>query len=76
MCQICHVTFSDQSAISAHYDTAHDARHKCDVCEMKFAQKGQLSEHLASVHGLGQRKSFACDVYKSALTRHMKTVHK
>ena len=64
-CQIRHMPFGDQSAISAHYDAAHaqsrtieappraehsDSRHKCVVCGRKFATKGNLSRHLETVH--------------------------
>ena len=74
-CQICHMTFSDQSAISAHYDTAHaqsssrpprpehpDARYECEVCGRKFIRKLNLKQHLSSVHGVGDVKTFQCDV--------------
>ena len=60
------IQFSDQSAISAHYDTAHaqsntrappplrpehpDARHECEVCGRKFTRKSHLSRHLETVH--------------------------
>ena len=73
-CQICHVMFSDQSAISAHYDTAHsqssrpprpehpDARYECEVCGRKFTEKGNLKKHMSTVHGVGDVKTFQCDI--------------
>ena len=86
-CQICHMTFSDQSAISAHYDTAHtlgprNARFECEVCEKKFTQKCDVKRHLSTVHGVGDVKTFECDVCskvfkeKSNLTKHLRRVHK
>ena len=72
-CQICYMTFNDQSAISAHYDTAHaqsssrgrperpDARHECDVCGRKFTRKFDLKTHLSTVHDVGDVKTFQCD---------------
>ena len=83
------MTFSDQSAISAHYDTAHahgssrpDARHECEVCDRKFTEKRSLKRHLSSVHGVGEIQMFPCDVCtrvfkeKHHLKRHMSTVHR
>ena len=88
-CQICHMVFNDQSAISAHYDTAHaqssdnpNAKYECTVCGKKMTSKQSLERHKTNTHGLGEKTSLSCDVcgyvtyYKSALTRHMKTVHK
>ena len=68
------MTFNDQSAINAHYDTAHaqstghsrperpDARHECEVCGRKFTVKRSLSKHLLAVHGVGGIQTFQCDV--------------
>ena len=67
------MTFSDHSAISAHYDTAHaqscrsrpehpDARHECEVCGRKFTEKRSLNLHLKTIHGVGDVKTFQCDV--------------
>ena len=72
-CQICYMTFSDQSAISAHYDTAHaqsstskperpDARYECEICGRKFMQRGYLKTHRRTVHGVGDVKNFECGV--------------
>ena len=90
-CQICHMTFSDQSAISAHYDTAHaqssgrpehpDARHECEVCGRKFTAKKHLYRHMRTVHRVGDVKTFKCDIcsktftQKSSLKSHLETVH-
>ena len=75
-CQVCHMTFSDQSAVNAHYDTSHaqsntrrpparpehpDARHKCEVCGGKFMQKSNLSLHLRTVHNADLPRP-ECDV--------------
>ena len=66
--------FSDQSAINAHYDTAHaqssssvrpehpDARYECEVCGRKFIRNYHLKRHLAAVHGVGDVKTFQCGV--------------
>ena len=90
-CQICYMTFSDQSAISAHYDTAHaergrpehsDARYECDVCGRKFTEKCSLKRHTSTVHGVGDVKTFECDLCskvfkeKGNLTKHLRRVHK
>ena len=69
------MTFIDQSAISAHYDTAHaqsssrpprpehpDARHECEVCGKKFVRNRDKKRHLSTVHGVGDVKTFQCDV--------------
>ena len=85
------MTFSNQSAISAHYDTAHaqssgkpehpDARYKCEVCCRKFVDKYVLKKHLSTVHGAGDVKTFQCDSCsrmfkeKSKLKRHISRVH-
>ena len=72
-CQICHMTFNDQSAINAHYDATHalnssgkrehpDARHECDVCARKFVYKCDLKRHLSTVHGVGNVTTFKCEV--------------
>ena len=86
-CQLCHMTFSDQSAINAHYDTVHSvtenpkARFGCEVCDKKFTSKTSLKQHLAFTHSIGDAKTFQCDIcsrvfnYKSHLTRHIKSVH-
>ena len=60
------IQFSDQSAISAYYGTAHvqssttaplpprpehpDARHECEVCGRTFAFKRNVTRHLRTVH--------------------------
>ena len=91
-CQICYMTFSDQSAINAHYDTAHaqstgrperpDARYECDVCGRKFTEKCSLKRHTSTVHGVGDVKTFECDLCskvfkeKGNLTKHLRRVHK
>ena len=83
--------FSDQSAISAHYDTAHaqssgrpehpDARYGCEVCGRKFTRKYDLKTHLSAVHGVGDVKTFQCDLCsrvfkrKGDLERHVQNVH-
>ena len=86
-CQICYMMFNDQSAINAHYDTAHapreraDAKYECNICGKKVMRKGTLRQHLAKMHGLGDIRKFPCDIcshvfyQKNNLTRHMKTVH-
>ena len=82
--------FCDQSAISAHYDTAHaqssrpehpNARHECEICGRKFTEKWNLKLHLRTVHGVGGAESFQCDVCsyvtkrKADLKRHLSSVH-
>ena len=84
------MTFSDQSAISAHYDTAHaergrpehsDARYECEVCGKKLVHNHHMKRHMATVHGIGDVKTFQCDICsrvfkeKSTLTKHLNTVH-
>ena len=87
-CQICHMTFTDQSAISAHYDTVHaqgpstERRHECEVCGKKFTAKCSLKLHIRTIHGVGDVKTFECDVcskvfnLKGNLTAHLRRVHK
>ena len=83
------MTFNDQSAISAHYETAHaqssgsrDARYECTVCGKKMTSKQSFEQHMTNVHGLGEKRSFTCDLcgyvisYKTALNRHIRTIHK
>ena len=89
-CQICHLTFNDQSAISAHYDTAHsttvrakpgEGTFECDVCGKKSIDRYKLKRHLSTIHGIGDVKTFQCDVcslvfkHKHVLNRHLKRVH-
>ena len=78
--------FSDQSAISAHYDTVHNAvkekLHECDVCGKKLATAKSVKYHKAHAHGIGEVRSYSCDVCarvfrdKSNLSKHLKNVHK
>ena len=91
-CQLCHVTFSDHSALSVHYDTAHaqsssrpqhpDARYECEVCGKRYMARSKLKLHMADVHGIGELKTFQCDycekVFKQKvhLKSHMKFKHK
>ena len=72
-CQICYVLFRDQSAINAHYDTAHsgattqrarpgEGAHACDVCDKRYVTKQSLRQHMTSAHGLGEAQKFTCGV--------------
>ena len=90
-CQICHVMFLDQSAINAHYDTAHtgtfqrakpgEGAHACDVCDKRFSSKPYLRHHMAKSHGVGEVEKFQCDLcsrvfgHKSHLNRHIRQIH-
>ena len=82
--------FSDQSAISTHYYTAHafsyrpehpDAKHACDVCGRKFMKKSNMRNHLSTVHGVGFVNIFPCDScpkifkHKSVLKSHLAVIH-
>ena len=79
--------FVDQSAINAHYDTAHakpdnpNAKFKCDICGKKVSSKSVLKQHMATAHGQGDVKTFHCDLCqfvcnnKSNLNRHFKKAH-
>ena len=72
-CTSCHMTFSDQSAINAHYVTVHarsnrpgrpehpNARHSCQHCGRKFTTKQHLEIHLSTIHGVGNVTVFQCD---------------
>ena len=80
------MTFSDQSAISAHYDTAHaqsssssrpehpDARHECEVCGRKFTTRRWMRHHIAHEHGVGDAETFQCDIcsYVAKRKSHLK----
>ena len=80
--------FTDQSAINAHYDTAHaagenpNAKFSCDVCGKKVTTKQSLRQHMATMHGMGDVKTYQCDVCsrvfndKSNLRAHVRKVHK
>ena len=83
--------FSDQSAINAHYDTAHtdttrakrgEGAYECDVCGKKFVVSNTLKRHLATVHGVGDVKTFQCELCprvfsrKDVLYTHVRNVHK
>ena len=84
-CQLCPMTFSNESAISAHYDTAHapsntrapppprpehpDARHPCNVCGRNFTLKQNLRKHMRTVHKIGDVKTFRCDVCFKSFTQ-------
>ena len=62
------MTFGDQTAVFAHYDTAHaydssssstvtrqqprEATHECTFCSWKFVYKGALTTHLANMHDI------------------------
>ena len=89
-CQLCHMMFGDQSAINAHYDTAHSERrrarpgegtYECELCGNVLSEKSALKRHLSVVHGVGDVKTFQCNVcsnvYKRAdhLRRHMRVKH-
>ena len=82
--------FNDQSAISAHCDTAHaqsSARPEhpdgleCEVCGRTFVDKYILKRHLSALHDIGGSKSFDCDLcpfvtkHKQNLKTHLLHVH-
>ena len=90
-CQLCHMAFEDQSAINAHYDTAHgdtararrgEGTYECELCGKKLSEKRWLKHHMATMHGVGDVKTFQCDIcshvfnHKGNLSVHMKRVHK
>ena len=91
MSQLSQVTFSDQSAITAHYDTANapsntipehpDAKWPCDVCGRKFTTQSGMRWHIRTVHAVGDVKTFRCNVCsrvfkrKDHLRAHMSSVH-
>ena len=84
-CQICYMTFADQSTINAHYEAMHDksarGAHACDVCDRRFSSKQYLRHHKTTAHGVGEARKFKCDVcsqefsQKSNLRTHMKRKH-
>ena len=79
------MTFSDQSAISDHYDTAHaqsntraplpprpehpDAKYPCEVCGRKFTQSRYMRLHMGTVHGVGEANTFQCNVCAKICTQ-------
>ena len=83
--------FSDESAINVHYDTAHapsgrgrpgGGTHKCDICGKTFTERAKVKRHQATVHGIGDVKTFPCELCPRVFNRrdslrvHMKGVHK
>ena len=90
-CQLCLMTFSDESAISAHYDTAHaqrssrrehpDASYECKVCGKKFTRMNILKRHLATVHSADRARHECHDcgrkfTNKRKMKLHVRTAHK
>ena len=85
-CQLCHMTFENQSAINAHYVTAHthhgDGKYECNMCGRKFTDRSNMRRHMSTIHGVGNVKIFKCDVCsrvfnrKYSLQGHMKRAHK
>ena len=78
-CQLCRMTFYDQSAINAHYDSAHsqttdrarrtgEGTYECDVCGRKLSRKVDLRRHMATVHAVGDVKKFQCDICSREFT--------
>ena len=72
-CRLCHVTFSDQSALAAHNHATHrlrsthpehpDARFECHVCGRKFTEKSNVVIHLKTVHAPdGERRRYQCEI--------------
>ena len=73
-CQICHVVFLNQSAITDHYNSEHkglaiahyaqrgQGAHACDVCDKRYTTKQSLQRHRATVHAVGEALTFKCDV--------------
>ena len=90
-CEICHVTFSSQSAISAHNDTAHAqndnqlertiANDSRGVCGKLLSNEYKVKEHRSVVHGISGQSHVTCEVCgktlsnKYKLKRHLETVH-
>ena len=87
-CQICHLVFSSQSDIFAHYESAHACKSgelkppfRCEQCQKTFTAKQTLKIHLGAVHGIGEVRIFPCQhcskVYKygSHLRVHMMCNH-
>ena len=84
-CQICHVTFADQSTLNTHYETKHhtaQGTYACDVCDKRYTTKQWRRHHMALAHGVGEARKFTCDVCsrefntKSNLSSHLKRKHK
>ena len=85
-CQICYMTFTDQSTINAHYEAMHDnsarGAHACEFCNKRYTTKQWLRQHMTTAHGVGEARKFTCDVCsrefnrKSNLTTHIKRMHK
>ena len=85
LCQLCPMKFSDQSALSAHYDTAHahsstraplpprpehpGAKYPCEVCGRKFKKSGDVHRHMRTVHGVGDVKTYQCDLCPKVCTQ-------
>ena len=85
-CQICKAGFTDSTALSAHYATAHTAPPKkysffCRICEKGYNDKTTLAAHEFTMHGLGQapRKCRFCEARftnSKQLKKHVGLNHK
>ena len=90
------LVLSNQQTLNAHYAQAHarsssssstgrpehpNARHECKVCGRKFVQTGHMKTHMATVHSVGDVKTFECHVchkifkHKHVLKRHLTSIH-
>ena len=66
---MCHMRFVDESALIAHYDTAHapsrgrprKSRLQCEVCGIKFADSSNKRRHIRSASATCDVNMFQCD---------------
>ena len=81
-CHLCHVTFSDQSALHGHHVTAHaqaatqavrakpgEGTHECELCGKRFTEKRNMRRHQSITHGVGDVKKFPCHVCARVFTQ-------
>ena len=80
---MCHMTFADESALIAHYDTAHapsrgrqhSLRLECEFSGTKFGDLSSKRRHLRSASATCDVKMLQCDLCLSFFMNHVNVRH-